>query len=669
MHYSRTLRPPAFHIRFQLAAIPMLVVLAACSPPAADQVPATEAATETPWSISTEPWTPREVGLGTPVPVPPDDTVDRELEERSLAETQRWQALGGPPDFRFTDEREASGITFRNEVVDDIQRDLKPVHYDHGNAVATADVDGDGILDLYFVNQLGENELWRGVGDGRFENMSDRSGTQLGDRVSVAASFADIDNDGDADLYVTTVNMGNALFVNDGSGQFTDATETAGLAYRGHSSGAVFFDYNLDGWLDLFVTQVGVYTTSAQGAGGYFIGLLDAFSGHLYPEREEISRLYKNLGEGRFEDVTEAVGLIDNSWSGDATAVDFNGDRFPDLYVLDMQGHDEYWVNEGGERFVPAGAEIFPSTPWGAMGVKAFDYDNDRDLDLILTDMHSDMSHEVGFSEESAKSEMRWDEALLRSGGRSIYGNAFYDNDGSGRFTEVSDAIGTENFWPWGVSIADFDADGYQDVFVAASMSYPYRYMPNLVLMNLAGQRFVDAAFSLGVEPRRDGVTYIDWFDLDCGGADAVHTVCRDQTERVTVRGTLGTRSSVPLDIDQDGDIDLVTHEFGHYPQVLVSDLSARREVHRVEVSLEGTKSNRDGLGAVVQIFADERTYTIVNDGKSGYLAQSRMPLYFGLGDATAIDAIEVQWPSGLTSRVENPPIDRPVLIREDLVP
>jgi len=614
------------------------------------------------------------VGHGIPVSVPPDDTVAEELETRRAAEQERWQALGGPPDFRLSDERESSGITFLNQVVDDIQRDLKPVHYDHGNAVAAADVDGDGLVDLYFVNQLGDNELWRSLGDGRFENATASSGLALGDRVSVGASFADIDNDGDADVYVTTVNMGNALFVNDGNGHFTDATVEAGLAFRGHSSGAVFFDYDRDGWLDLFVTQVGQYTMNAQGAGGYFIGLLDAFSGHLYPEREELSRLYRNLGEGRFEDVTEAVGLVDKGWSGDATAVDFNGDRYPDLYVLDMQGHDEYWVNQGGERFEPAAAEVFPQTPWGAMGVKAFDFDNDSDLDLLLTDMHSDMSHEVGFDEESAKSDMHWDETLLRSGGRSLYGNAFYENDGTGSFREISDEIGVENYWPWGVSVADFDADGYQDVFVAASMSYPYRYMPNLVLMNRGGpnrdgRAFVDAAFSLGIEPRRDGQTYIDWFDLDCGGEDTGHTVCRDQSERVTVRGTLGTRSSVSLDLDGDGDLDLVTHEFGHYPQVLVSDLSDRRTVHRVEVSLEGTESNRDGLGAVVQIFAGGRTYTMVNDGKSGYLAQSRMPLYFGIGDAIGIDAIEVRWPSGSNSRLENPPIDQTIVIREGTAP
>jgi len=186
------------------------------------------------------------------------------------------------------------GTTMNNMPVEALKY-WKPAHYDHGSAVAAADVDGDGLLDLYFVNQLGPNQLWRNLGHGKFEDITTKAGVGLVDQIAVTASFADVDNDGDPDLFVTTVRHGNHLFENVGNGRFRDITKEAGLAYTGHSSGAVFFDFDNDGLLDLFLVNVGVYTSDKQGRGGYYIALSDAFYGHLYPERTELSILYKNL--------------------------------------------------------------------------------------------------------------------------------------------------------------------------------------------------------------------------------------------------------------------------------------------------------------------------------------------------------------------------------------
>ena len=344
--------------------------------------------------------------------------------------------------FRFVDRVEESGITFRHRPVDDAARTYKAVHYDHGNGLAVADVDGDGLHDIYFVNQVGANQLWRNLGGGRFEDVTLDAGVAVDDRVSVSASFADVDNDGDPDLYVTAIRSGNLLFENDGAGRFRDITARSGTGYAGHSSAAVFFDYDGDGLLDLYVSNVGRYTSeqlrpmtleapgSAYESGRYefYDGLEDAFEGHLYPDRSESNVLYRNLGGGRFADVTEQAGLADSPWSGDASPLDVNGDGRQDLYVLNMQGHDLLYENVGG-RFVLR-EDVFPRTPWGAMGVKAFDYDNDGDADLFVTDMHSDMSEDIGPEREKLKASIGWPEAFLLSGGRSIYGNAFYENLG-----------------------------------------------------------------------------------------------------------------------------------------------------------------------------------------------------------------------------------------------
>jgi hypothetical protein len=575
------------------------------------------------------------------------------LEPRMKAQLETAKDFGVLHDFRFQDLAAESGIDFRNQMTEDSGVHHKAVHYDHGNGIAVADVDSDGKLDIYFTNQIGPNALFRNLGNGRFEDWTERAGVGLAGRIPVTASFGDIDNDGDPDLYVTTVRYGNALFENDGTGRFRNVSKGSGTDYLGHSSASVFFDYDRDGLLDLYLCNVGVYTTEEKGPGGYYIGVLDAFGGHLKPERTERSILYRNRGKNRFADVTKSMGVTDEAWTGDAGPMDLNQDGFPDLYVLNMQGHDEYYENVRGKRFERRSRQVFPKTPWGSMGIAAFDFDNDSDMDVMVTDMHSDMSEKIGPEREKLKSRMVWDERFLRSGGNSIYGNAFYRNDGNGRFTEISDEIGAENYWPWGFSVGDLNADGFEDVFITSGMNFPFRYGVNTLLLNDRGTKLRDAEFILGVEPRRGGRTAGPAFVLDASGENKEHPLVKayDLTGRVEVWSSLGSRSSVIFDLDDDGDLDIVTNEFNDGPMVLVSDLSAKKSIRFLKLKLHGRVSNRSGIGARVVVVAGGFRYTRVNDGKSGYLSQSDMPLYIGLGDATIVDRIEVFWPAGPAER------------------
>ncbi|MCA9115908.1 MAG: CRTAC1 family protein, partial [Planctomycetaceae bacterium] len=601
-----------------------------------------------------------------------------QLAARAERQQQTAEELTVFHDFRLTDGLPASGITFRHHIVADAGKDYEAAHYDHGNGLAVADVDGDGLVDLYFLTQAGSNELWRNLGGGRFENITETAGVSLADRISVSAAFGDIDNDGDADLFVTTVRFGNVLFLNDGTGGFRDITEEAGVGHTGHSSGAVFFDYDRDGLLDLFVTNVGQYTTgemrhtTTEAVRGtpleysYYEAHSDAFAGHLQAEqRNERSILYHNLGEGRFADVTEAMNIVDTGWSGDATPLDANGDGWIDLYVLNMQGHDEYYENVEGQRFEKKSAERFPATPWGSMGARVFDYNGDGRFDLFLTDMHSDMSTEVGAPLEKLKATMNWPPRLVQSGqfnpqpGRtSIYGNALFQAAEDGRFSDVSDATGAENYWPWGLSTGDLNADGWEDVFITASMNYPFRYGINSLLLNVEGQRFHDSEFLLGVEPRPDGQLVVPWFELDSSGDDAPHRLTQERqlSGKRVVWSAAGSRSSVMIDLDGDGDLDILTSEFNTRPQLLLSNLSQQKpELSWLKIQLQGTQSNRDGLGAVVRVHIGERVLSQVYDGCSGYLSHSLFPLYFGLGGAREADRIEVVWPSGQQQTLDGP--------------
>lgn len=607
--------------------------------------------------------------LGAPVlnaQSPEHRFAQRQLELRRKQQeafVQRFQAFRG---FRFTDQIDASGIRFEHQAVDDAGRDYKPAHYDHGSGVATADVDGDGRLDLYFCTQLGSNQLWRNLGSGRFENITERAGVGMTNQISVAPAFGDIDNDGDPDLFVTTVRHGNRLFLNDGKGGFRDATQESGLSYVGHSSGALFFDFDRDGRLDLFVANVGVYTSEVLGPGGFHRALPDAFQGHLHPERTEPCLLYRNRGDGRFQEVGATMGIRVSGWFGDATFADLDVDGFPELYLPNMQGDDRYLANREGQTFHERTGALFPKTPWGSTGVKFFDYDQDGRLDLYVTDMHSDMTGlqtekalafrtEIEKGKSEAYCSAQFPESYFQGSTNNLFGNAFYRAVGDGSYAEISDTVGLETYWPWGVSVGDLNADGYPDALVTAGMGYPFRYAINSLLLNEAGKRFFDAEFVVGVEPRRDGRTEKVWFTLDCGGADQGHPLCGSFTGRTNVLGTLTSRSAVIGDFDDDGDLDVVTAEFNDRPQILLSNLSERRPVRWLKVRLQGTKSNRDGLGATVRVRAGGRVWTQYHDGKSGYLGHSAQPLYFGLAGAESAEAIEVLWPSGQSQTVKGP--------------
>ena len=283
--------------------------------------------------------------------------------------------------------------------------------------------------------------------------------------------------------------------------------------------------------------------------------------------------------------------------------LDANEDGWPDLYVLNMQGHDQYYENDRGQRFIDKSLAVFPRTPWGAMSAQILDFDNDGHQDLYITDMHSDMSEDIGPEREKLESRMQWTESFLRSGGRSIYGNAFYHRQTDGTYAEISDSIGAENYWPWGLSAGDLNADGYEDVFITASMNYAFRYAVNSLLLNDRGKGFLDAEFALGVEPRREGRTAMPWFALDCVGEYATHPDCEGRSGPHVFWGALGSRASALADLDDDGDLDIVTNEFNAPPLLLISDLSDQKaDFNFLKLRLIGTRSNRDGLGAVVSV-------------------------------------------------------------------
>jgi enediyne biosynthesis protein E4 len=569
--------------------------------------------------------------------------------------------VGGPvqPDVGtrkpgFHAATDGAGIEFRMHYLPSEQGENFKINlYDHGAGLAVGDYDGDGDDDIYFCNQLGSNALYRNRGDGTFEEVTHVAGPlALEDRICVAATFTDYDNDGDQDLFVTSVRGGNVLLQNDGCGYFRDVTGESGVGLVAHSQSGVFFDCDEDGDSDLLVTNTAAWTTDDYDPGqGYYMGL----ARDIFRSPKEQNALYRNNGDGTFSDMTEDSGLAGRGWSGDAVVWDYDDDGHCDVVITNMFGPAQLYQCLGNGRFCNVTAQTLQRTPYGSVAGRVMDVNNDGRLDLYLVDMHSDMwlsgpamSAEgivetkkyrhirgplVEFSKEEAEQDRQLADELRLDYDALLFGNALYKNLGDGKLEEISDRAGAETFWPWGIAAGDFDNDGFIDAFIPSGMGYPFFHWRNCLLMNNGDETFSEESQIRGVEPRPGGPFL---------------------PERIAGKpATRSSRAAATADFDGDGRLDLIVNNFNEGPYYYRNEFPRRPFV---SFRLFGTRSNRDAVGATVRLcFGDQETQTRQIESAAGYLSQSSRIVHFGLGPRDRIARAEIRWPSGAVQFLEGP--------------
>jgi len=527
----------------------------------------------------------------------------------------------------FEDVTRRAGVHFRTEASPTSQKYLLETM---GGGVAVFDYDGDGLLDLFFVNgaKLSDpmskgaepdksdprywNRLYHNNGDGTYTDVTEKAGLR-GCCYGMGVAVGDYDNDGHEDIYVTGWGS-NTLYHNNGDGTFTDVTRKAGVAAAGWSTSAAFVDYNRDGYLDIFVTRYLVWDFSMNIWCGNGSKDMRAFC-HPNLFRPATSILYRNNHDGTFTDVSEQAGISGHPGNGLGVAFnDYDHDGWPDIVVANDAQPQQLFRNLGNGKFEEVG--VTRGLAWdddgrtfSGMGVDFRDYDNDGWPDVFITDLAT----------------QSW--ALFRNV--------------KGQFEYVSLMTGIEKISRqhsgWGTSFADFDNDGWKDLLVIQShvmdnieITQPgLHYLePPVMLRNMKG-RFEDVSATAG------------------------------EAFAVPVAG----RGAAIGDLDNDGFEDIVFTRLDGEARILHNAGNAN---HWILINTIGSVSNRDGIGAQIHIISESglEQWDIVSSAGS-YLSARDKRVHFGLGSDRMIKSLDINWPSGIVQHLTNVSADHILTVKE----
>ena len=516
-------------------------------------------------------------------------------------------AQTGGPSIQFTDVTKSAGVTFTHYTGAFGNKYLPETL---GPGVAFIDYDGDGWQDLFFTNgkdwpgqphRVSTLHLFHNNQNGTFTDVTRVAGLAV-EAHALGVAVGDYDNDGDEDLFVTTVGQ-NLLFRNT-KGVFTDVTKEAGLAGPNEfSTSAALVDFDRDGYLDLIVGNYVQWTPQTD----LFCTLDGTNKSYCTPEsyKGASARLWRNRGNSTFEDVTSKAGLLDNTAKTLGVGIlDVNNDLWPDLILANDTQPNRLYINNGKGGFTERGvlsgvAFSEEGVARAGMGVDAADYDRSGYPSIMITNFSNQML-------------------------------ALYHNEGNGLFVDEAprSEVGRASLLTlgFGCFFFDYDLDGWLDIFVA------------------------NGHIERDIERIQSRIKYAQSPHVFRNAGKGAFELVTQSLGSATRQPRVG-RGAAYGDFDNDGDLDVVLTTNGGPAVLLRNDGGSN---HSLRLRLVGARSNRDGFGAVVRVTAGGQTQAQMLRSGSSYLSQSEKILTFGLGSRMQADAVEIRWPSGQVDRLSN---------------
>lgn len=589
------------------------------------------------------------------------------------------QPSSPPADVHFElVEAETSGIGFANTIKETFQNNIITNSYLYnGGGVAILDVNNDDLPDVYFTATQEANRLYLNKGNFQFEDITEKAGVAAKSGMKTGVTVVDVNADGFQDIYVCRTgaiagpDRANLLFVNNGNLTFTEAASSYGLADQSASNHANFFDYDLDGDLDVYVLN---HPLAWEEVNRVRVKQLTqdskSFSRVTKPNDEyESDKLYRNDGNGRFSNVSEQMGIINRAWGLSVTVSDFNQDGYPDIYIgNDYIEPDILYINQQGKGFKDEVWSYFRHTSNHTMGVDIADINNDGLIDVAALDMVAEDNQR----QKELMTTMIQDryQSLAKYGyGHQHMRNMLQLNTGAApgngaTFSDVGQFAGVyATDWSWSPLLADFDNDGLKDLYITNGYR---RDVTNLDYLNYT----VDSVMRNGGLTNKNFKT-IDEYLKKIPTMPLKNYMFKNKDgmgfQNVGYDWGLGDPSysngSAYADLDKDGDLDLIINQLDAQALVYRNKSSERQAANWLQVKLKGDAKNPNGLGAKLRIQYGGNLQYLELTANHGFFSSSESMLHFGLGSATTIEKLEIRWPNGKVQLLENQPANQRVVV------
>ncbi|NMH89310.1 VCBS repeat-containing protein [Flavivirga algicola] len=551
-----------------------------------------------------------------------------------------------------------SGINFINLLTETENYNYFKYSYSYlGGGVASADFNNDGLQDLFFISNSNQNTLYLNKGNFKFEDITASTGINPTDGFNTGVTVVDINQDGFLDIYISrgghledNNKFANLLYLNNGDLTFTEKAKEHGLDDSNRTIQATFFDYDNDNDLDVYLSNTPNVTAKSK-----IIDLEKIGNDPKTLSLKGSDRLYENDGTGHFKDVTKKAGIgYDVGFGLNPQIGDINNDGWLDIYVCnDFNMPDFVYINNGNGTFKEQRDVTFKHMSFNSMGSDFSDINNDGYFDLITLDMNPE--DYVRSKTTMAMTSVGRFEKMVKSGYHYQYmHNMLQINNGNGTYREISKLSGiADTDWSWAVLSADFDLDGLNDIYITNGVFRDVmdRDTHNTTLKILRKNRRKptnnDFLQFTKMMPQQKLVNYI----YKNNGNLTFSNVSNQWVESYPTF----SNGVVYSDLDNDGDLDIVTNNINDKATVLKNNTIEQNKGQYLKVKFKGPKNNVNGLGAKVKLYQDNgtiQTRQLINT--RGFLSSVSNILHFGLPKNTSIKKLEVQWLDGKHQTIEN---------------